>query len=71
MKEPDASERSIADSLERMQKAGTEFFVDGEPVSLKEAVKYAVLEDHAYMADYVVGPCGKVEQVRLDKVDLS
>ena len=39
MKEPDASERSIADSLERMQKAGTEFFVDGEPVSLKEAVK--------------------------------
>lgn len=70
MKEPDAAERSIADSLERMQKAGAKFFVDGEQVSLDEALECTVREEHAYMADYIVSPAGKVEQVRFDKVDL-
>ena len=70
MKEPDAAERSMIDSLEQMQKAGAKFFVDGELVSFDEALKRTVREEHAYMADYIVSPAGKVEQVRFDKVDL-
>lgn len=71
MKESDAAGRCIVDSLEQLGKAGAEFFVDGEEVSLAEALNRAVQEEHAYMADYVVGSSGKVEQVYFDKVDLS
>lgn len=71
MKETDAAEGCLADSLKQLQKAGAEFFVDGEEVSLDEAVKRAVQEEHTYMADYVLSRAGKVEQVRFDRVDLQ
>lgn len=56
--------------FEQMRSKGTEFFVDGEPVPPKEAVTRAVREESVYMADYVVGDEGKVEQVRFDKINL-
>lgn len=56
--------------FEQMQKKGTEFFVDGEPVLPKEAVTKAVKEESVYMADYVMGDEGKVKQVRFDKINL-
>lgn len=56
--------------FEQMQRKGTEFFVDGEPVLPKEAVTRAVREDSVYMADYVIGDEGKVAQIRFDKINL-
>lgn len=70
MKKTDAPLESMVASLERMQKAGADFFIDGEKVPLSEAVTRAVCEDCSYMADYVFDRTGAVEQVRFDKVDL-
>lgn len=52
----------------RMGLEGAEFFVDGEAVPLAAAIARAVREDGVYMADYVLGEEGKIEQVRFDKV---
>lgn len=53
---------------QQMCREGTEFFVDGEAVSLAAAIARAVREDGVYMADYVLGEEGKIEQVRFDRV---
>ena len=47
---------------------GAEFFVDNLSVDWPDAVKMAVKEDSGYMADYVIGQSGRIEQVRLDQV---
>jgi hypothetical protein len=54
----------------KLQKNGTELYVDGEKVSPSQAAAYAVREESQYMADYILGEQGKISQVRLDKVDL-
>ena len=48
---------------------GVEFFVDGKSVPMKDAVSLAVREDSAYMADYIWGKTGRIQQIRLDKVE--
>lgn len=68
MKESDDARSCIVDSLEQMQNAGVEFFVDGEEVSLKEAARCTVQEEYVYMADYIVGCTGRIEQVYFDKI---
>lgn len=52
----------------RMCTEGAEFFVDGEAVPLAAALARAIREDGVYMADYVLGEEGKIEQVRFDRV---
>lgn len=47
---------------------GVEFFVDNISVQWGDAAKMAVKEDSHYMADYVIGQSGRLEQVRLDQV---
>ncbi len=54
--------------LEQMSRSGVGLFVDGQRVLPAEAVSRAVREDSPYMADYVLGDSGAVEQVRFDKV---
>lgn len=54
--------------LEQMRDKGVELFVDGEAVLPVEAAAKAVCEDSPYMADYVFGNAGKIEQVRFDRV---
>ena len=56
--------------FQKLQKNGTELYVDGEKVSPSQAAAYAVREESPYMADYILGEQGKISQVRLDKVDL-
>ena len=48
---------------------GVQLFVDGEAVLPEEAVCRAVREDCIYMADYVLGKEGSIEQIRFDKLD--
>ncbi|MCM1057480.1 MAG: hypothetical protein NC517_07735 [Firmicutes bacterium] len=54
--------------LEQMRSRGVELFVDGEAALPGEAAERAVHEDSPYMADYVFGDAGNIEQVRFDRV---
>lgn len=54
--------------LEQMCSQGVELFVDGEAALPDEAAARAVREDSPYMADYVFGDAGNIEQIRFDKV---
>lgn len=62
-------EKGMLPLWQQMQREGAVFYVEGKAVSASEAVSRAVREDGAYMADYVFGAEGKVEQVRLDRVN--
>ena len=62
--------RKVEKYFQKLQKNGTELYVDGEKVSPSQAAAYAVREESPYMADYILGEQGKISQVRLDKVDL-
>lgn len=54
--------------LEQMKSHGVELYVDGEAALPKEAAAKAVHEDSPYMADYVFGDAGNIEQIRFDRV---
>ena len=54
--------------LEQMRSQGVELFVDGEAALPGDAAARAVHEDSPYMADYVFGDAGNIEQIRFDKV---
>lgn len=54
--------------LEQMSSHGVELFVDGQAALPKEAAASAVYEDSPYMADYVFGDTGNIEQIRFDRV---
>ena len=56
--------------LEQMRQQGVELFVDGEAALPGEIVSKAVCEDSLYMADYVLGEKGKIDQIRYDKVTI-
>ena len=62
--------RKVEKYFRKLQKNGTELYVDGEKVSPSQAAAYAVREESQYMADYILGEQGKISQVRLDKVVL-
>ncbi len=43
------------------------FFVDGECVSSGQAAEVA--EQSAYMADYIIGKEGRIEEIRFDRIN--
>lgn len=54
--------------LEQMYSQGVELFMDGRITLPGEAAARAVCEDSSYMADYVLGDTGNIEQIRFDMV---
>lgn len=54
--------------LEQMSSRGVKLFVDGRAALPKDAAARAVCEDSPYMADYVLGDAGNIEQIRFDRV---
>lgn len=54
--------------LEQMCSQGVELFVDGKAALPEDAAARAVHEDSPYMADYVFGDTGSIEQIRFDRV---
>ena len=58
----------LSSQLELLRKRGVELFVDGKAVLPGEAAAKAVQEGSPYMADYVLGDAGNIEQVRFDRV---
>jgi len=59
----------MCDYLEHMHVMGVQLFVDDEMVMPYEAARRTVREEFSYMADYVLGESGRIEQIRFDKVD--
>ncbi len=55
--------------LEQMHDRGVKLFVDGEAALPGEVAAKSVREDSPYMADYVFGATGNIEQIRFDKVN--
>lgn len=55
--------------LEQMRQKGVKLFVDGEAALPGEIASKAVREGSTYMADYVMGETGTIEQVRFDRVN--
>ena len=51
-----------------MRDKGVVLYVDGETALPSEAAARSVRENSPYMADYVFGDAGKLEQVRFDRV---
>lgn len=68
VEEMESAREDMLALLEQMLQKGVELFVDGETALPGEIVRKAVCEDSVYMADYVLGDAGYLEQVRFDKV---
>lgn len=64
----DEIRESMLLKLEQLRESGVELFVDGKEALPREAVSKAVRENSTYMADYVLGSSGMIEQVRFDRV---
>ncbi len=68
MKEEKRTNYSMFSLLEHAHTLNADFFVDGEAVCPETALRKVVQEEGAYMADYVFGEGGRLEQVRLDRI---
>lgn len=64
----EAARKDMLLQLEQMCRNGVALYMDGRAVRPAEAVSRVVREDSPYMADYVLGSDGTIEQVRFDKV---
>ena len=64
----ESAREELSLQLEQLREKGVKLFVDGEAALPGEAAAKAVQEDSLYMADYVLGDTGNIEQVRFDKV---
>ena len=64
----ESAREELSLQLEQLRGKGVKLFVDGEAALPGEAAAKAVQEDSPYMADYVLGETGSIEQVRFDKV---
>jgi hypothetical protein len=58
----------ILNFWDRVQCRDAKFFVDGQVFGAEETALKTVREDGAYMADYILGTDGKIQQVRYDRI---
>lgn len=63
-----SAREELSFQLEQLYRDGVELFVDGRAVLPGEAAAKTVRENSPYMADYVLGEAGNIEQVRFDRV---
>lgn len=66
--ELETAKERMAILFEQMQNKGVRFYVDDRAALPVEAVEKAVCENSPYMADYVFGNAGEIEQVRFDRI---
>lgn len=64
----ESERKKFTAQLEQLQKRGVALFVDGVAAPPNEVAAKAVQEDSPYMADYVLGTGGNIEQIRFDRV---
>ena len=68
-REKEKKTAEMKEYLQQMKNLGAEFFVDGEKLEIDAAAHMVVREENRYMADFVFGEEGKVEQIRFDRVE--
>jgi len=56
-------------SLEEMEKKGIKLFLNGVPSTTEYIVKSCLNdEDTVYMPDYVTDECGRIKEIRYDRI---
>lgn len=54
--------------LGKMEKEGIKLFLNGVPSTTEYIVKKCIEEDTVYMPDYVTDECGRIKEIRYDKI---
>jgi hypothetical protein len=57
--------------IENVHHHGAQLYFDGKAVGYTEGVLRLVREEHQYMADYIMGDDGNIEQIRFNKISTS
>lgn len=55
-------------TLERAVRSGARLYLEGKQSTPEAIVRCCVNEEMSYMPDYVLNDCGKLTEVRYDKI---
>ncbi len=55
-------------SLEEMERKGIKLFLNGVPSTTEYIIKSCINEDTVYMPDYVTDECGRIKEIRYDRI---
>lgn len=54
--------------LEKLEREGIKLFLNGVPSTTDYIVETCINEETVYMPDYVTDECGKVREIRYDRI---
>lgn len=66
--EKNADLSALRSRLQGYERRGVKLYFDGALSNTECILKHCVMEDTAYMADYVTDREGKVREIRYDKI---
>lgn len=66
-----ASKAALKSRLEQLEKEGVKLYLNGAPSTTEYIVNNCVNEDTVYMPDYVTDGCGKIKEIRYDRISIQ
>lgn len=54
--------------LEKLEREGIKLFLNGVPSTTDYIVESCINEDTVYMPDYVTDECGRIKEIRYDRI---
>ena len=54
--------------LKKLEKEGIKLFLNGIPSTTEFIVENCINEDTVYMPDYITDECGKIKEIRYDRI---
>lgn len=66
-----ASKAALKSRLEQLEKEGVKRYLNGAPSTTEYIVNNCVNEDTVYMPDYVTDRCGKIKEIRYDRISVQ
>ena len=54
--------------LKKLEKEGIKLFLNGVPSTTEYIIENCINEDTVYMPDYVTDECGKIKEIRYDRI---
>lgn len=54
--------------LKKLEKEGIKLFLNGVPSTTEYIVENCINEDTVYMPDYVTDECGRIKEIRYDRI---
>lgn len=66
-----ASKAALKSRLEQLEKEGVKLYLNGAPSTTEYIVNNCVNEDTVYMPDYVTDRCGKIKEIRYDRISVQ